>query len=222
MCNFRPSFWWTPKVITFNSWLSSKYKPNTKENHILCESVFTWEAPSKQNQVCKQKRSLLFKFCNIFDLLTFRTEKIVWWTPIFKPDFYIFSYNKQLKIIYRNFIDKFLLYHTSLRVLLRPLEDIICFTFIRAITGGHIYSDHGRKLPSLPAKVNGFFIQIKAKRERRYRNTSTQLQSRMNGNEKRLNTIPQEKWVSKWVSTSYPIAIKFLILLSNNLGTVLG
>ena len=67
----------------------------------------------KWNQECKQKPSLLFNFCNIFNLLTSRTEKIAWW-PDFKPDFYIFSFNEQLRKIYRNFIDKFLLYHTSL------------------------------------------------------------------------------------------------------------
>ena len=41
-------------------------------------------------------------------------EKIARWLPLFKPDFYIFSYNEQLSNIYRNFMDKFLLYHTSL------------------------------------------------------------------------------------------------------------
>ena len=34
--------------------------------------------------------------------------------PVFKPDFYKFSYNEQLRKIETNFIDKFLLYHTSL------------------------------------------------------------------------------------------------------------
>ena len=38
----------------------------------------------------KQKQSLLFNFCNILDLLICRTEKIAWWTPVFKPDFHIF------------------------------------------------------------------------------------------------------------------------------------
>ena len=95
------------------------------------------------------------------------------------------------RIIYRNFIDKFLLYLTSLRELLRPI--ITPAIIIPAIAGCHICSDHDRKLLSLPAKFGGFFIQIKAKSERRYRNTSAQLQSVMNGNEKRLNTISQEK-----------------------------
>ena len=35
-------------------------------------------------------------------------------TPGFKPDFYMFSYNEQLRKIQRSFINKFLLYHTSL------------------------------------------------------------------------------------------------------------
>ena len=33
---------------------------------------------------------------------------------VFKPDFDIFSYDEQLRKIQRNFIDKFLLSHTSL------------------------------------------------------------------------------------------------------------
>ena len=59
-----------------------------------------------------------------------------------------------------------------------------------------MYSDHDRKLLSLPARFGGFGTQIKTKGERRYRNTWTELQNRMNGNEKRLNTITQEKGVS--------------------------
>ena len=43
-------------------------------------------------------------------------------TPIvFKPGFYIFSYNKQLRKIIRNFINKFLLFHTSLNA------SVICY-----------------------------------------------------------------------------------------------
>ena len=66
-------------------------------------------------QECKQKQSLLFNFLNIFDLLISRAKKLVWWPPVFKPNFYIFSYTKQLRKIWRYFIDKFLLYHTSLK-----------------------------------------------------------------------------------------------------------
>ena len=36
--------------------------------------------------------------------------------PVFKPDFYIFFYDKHFRKNFRNFINKFLLYHTSLRV----------------------------------------------------------------------------------------------------------
>ena len=53
----------------------------------------------KWNQECKQKQSLLFNFCNIFDLFTSRTEKIAWLPPVFKSDFYIFSFKEQLRNI---------------------------------------------------------------------------------------------------------------------------
>ena len=66
------------------------------------------------NKECKQKQSRMFNFCNISDLLTSGTQKIAWWHPVFKPDFDIFSYNEQLRKIWRNIINKFLLYHTSL------------------------------------------------------------------------------------------------------------
>ena len=46
-----------------------------------------------------KKQSLLFSFCNIFDVLTSRTQKIAWSPPAFKPDFYIFSYNEKFKEI---------------------------------------------------------------------------------------------------------------------------
>ena len=36
--------------------------------------------------------------------------------PSFKPVFNIFSYNEQLSKILKSFTDKFLLYHTSLRI----------------------------------------------------------------------------------------------------------
>ena len=41
----------------------------------------------KWNQECKEKQSFSFNFCNIFNLLTSRTEKIAQWTPVFKPYF---------------------------------------------------------------------------------------------------------------------------------------
>ena len=51
----------------------------------------------------------MFHFCNIFDLLTSRTQKIAWWPPVFKPDFYIFSYNEQLRENRQVFIVSYLL-----------------------------------------------------------------------------------------------------------------
>ena len=54
----------------------SRNKPNTNVNPIY---QFLLEKKNKNcNQECKQKQSRLFKFCNIFDLLTSRTEEIAW------------------------------------------------------------------------------------------------------------------------------------------------
>ena len=74
---------------------------NTKLNHIFIVliSFGARNAIKKWNQECKQKQSLLYNFRDIFDLLTYRTQKIAWWPPVFKPDFYIFSYNEQLRKI---------------------------------------------------------------------------------------------------------------------------
>ena len=33
---------------------------------------------------------MLFNFCNIFDHLTSRIQKIAWWPTVSKPDFYVF------------------------------------------------------------------------------------------------------------------------------------
>ena len=97
-------------MILFKKWAQHKVK-----SCIYCVNQFFCEKRHKKwSQECKQKQSLLFIFCNIFDLLISRTEKIAWWPPVFKSDFYIFSYNEQLRKIYRNFISTFLLYHTSL------------------------------------------------------------------------------------------------------------
>ena len=41
---------------------------------------------SHWNKKCKQKQSQLFNFCNVFDLLTSKTEKIVRWAPVFKSE----------------------------------------------------------------------------------------------------------------------------------------
>ena len=67
----------------------------------------------------------MFHFCNIFDLLTSRTQKIAWWPPVFKPDFYIFSYNEQLRENRQVFIA---LYHTSLNYLKHSFFINISFT----------------------------------------------------------------------------------------------
>ena len=91
-------------MILFKKWAKHKVKW-----YISCVNQFLCNRHHKKwNQECKQKQSLLFNIWNIFYLLTSRTFSI------FKPDFYIFSYKKQLRKILRNFNDKFLLYHTSL------------------------------------------------------------------------------------------------------------
>ena len=52
--------------------------------------------PYKMKPRMATKTVSLFNFCNIFDILTSRTEKIAWQPLVFKPDFYMFSYNEQL------------------------------------------------------------------------------------------------------------------------------
>ena len=82
-------------MILFKKWAKHKVK-----SYIYCVNQFLHEKRHKKwSQECKQKQSLLFSFCNIFDLLISRTEKIAWWPPVFKLDFYIFSYNEQLRKI---------------------------------------------------------------------------------------------------------------------------
>ena len=102
-------------MILFRKWAKNKVK-----SYIYCVNQLLREKlHEKWNQECKQKQFFFFFFFNvgnIFHLLTSRTLKISWWTPVFKADFYIFFYNEQLRKIWRNLIDKFLLYHTSLRV----------------------------------------------------------------------------------------------------------
>ena len=80
-------------MIMFKKWAKHKVK-----SCICCINQFLREKRHKKwSQECKQKQSLLFNFCNIIDLLISRTEKITWWLPVFKPDFFIFSYNEQLR-----------------------------------------------------------------------------------------------------------------------------
>ena len=82
-------------MILLQKWAKHKVKSNT-----YCVNQFLRKkCHKKRNQECTQKQSLLFNFCYIFDLLTSRTEKIARWPHVFKPDFYIFSYNEQLKKI---------------------------------------------------------------------------------------------------------------------------
>ena len=44
--------------------------------------------------------------------------------------------------------------------LLKPLEDVIRFNFIPAITGGHLCSDNDRILVSLPVGFGGLAIPL--------------------------------------------------------------
>ena len=84
--------------LRFNKWFCSKNELSTKSNH--CVNQFLRKKRHKKwNQECEQKESFLFNFCNIFDILTSRTEKIAWGPPVFKSDFYVFSYNEQLRKI---------------------------------------------------------------------------------------------------------------------------
>ena len=76
-------------MILFKKWAKHRVK-----YYICCvNQVLREKCHKKWNQECKRKQSRLFGFCNIFYLLTSRTEKIAWWLPVFKPDFHIFSYN---------------------------------------------------------------------------------------------------------------------------------
>ena len=82
-------------MILLKKWAKHKVK-----SYIYCVSRFLREKRHKKwNQESKQKQYLLFNFCNILDLLTSRTQVIAWWLPAFRPDFYMFSYNEQLRKI---------------------------------------------------------------------------------------------------------------------------
>ena len=70
-----------------------------KSNIYYVDQFLRKKRHKKLNQECKQKQSLLFNFCSIFDLLTYRTQAIALWSPVFKPDFYIFPFNEQLRKI---------------------------------------------------------------------------------------------------------------------------
>ena len=71
---------------------------------------------SHKNEITNVNKSSLF--CSTFVMF------LIFWPlelrkqhgdSVFKHDFYIFSYIEQLRKIPKNFFDKFLLYHTSLR-----------------------------------------------------------------------------------------------------------
>ena len=79
-------FAWTPKIIKFDRWPCSKLF-----NYCVKSAFVRW------NQECKQKQSCIFNFCKILDLFTWRIQKIVWRPQVFKPDFHIFPYNKQIR-----------------------------------------------------------------------------------------------------------------------------
>ena len=90
-------FAWTPEINKFNKWSCSKNEPNAKLNRIFIVYIYNRIfiiRHKKWNQECEQKQYLLFNFCNIFGLLTSGTQKLAWWHPVCKPDFYIFSYNE--------------------------------------------------------------------------------------------------------------------------------
>ena len=71
-------------MILFKKWTKHKVKL-----YIYCVNQFLrGKRHKKWKQECKQKQSLLFNFCDIFDRLVSRTEKIAWWPPVFKSDFY--------------------------------------------------------------------------------------------------------------------------------------
>ena len=70
-----------------------------KSNIYYVDQFLRKKRHKKLNQECKQKQSLLFNFCNIFDLLTYSTQAIALWSPVFKPNFYIFPFNEQLRKI---------------------------------------------------------------------------------------------------------------------------
>ena len=68
----------------------------TKLNHIFIVQIrFCARIATKNETKNVNKNKLLFNFCNIFDLLTSRTQKIAWWPPVYRPGFFIFSYNEQ-------------------------------------------------------------------------------------------------------------------------------
>ena len=83
-----------------------------------------------------------------------RTEKIAWWPPAFKSDFYIFSYNDELRKIYRNFIEKFLLYYTSLNGNKKPIR----YEFHDGVKPNWYNGNMVWNMTLMPFRVVDFFI----------------------------------------------------------------
>ena len=82
-------------MILFKNWVKHKAK-----SYIYYVNRFLRKERHKNKTKNVNKNSLfLFNLCNIFDLLTSRTQKIAWWPPVFKRDFYIFSFNGQFRKI---------------------------------------------------------------------------------------------------------------------------
>ena len=78
-------------MILYKKWTKQKVK-----SYIYCvNQLFCNAIKNEAKNVKLRKTNFLFIFYNIFDLLTSRTNKIIRWTPVFKPDFQIFSYNEQ-------------------------------------------------------------------------------------------------------------------------------
>ena len=67
-------FGYPPKIIKFNRWYCLENDPSTKL-YLLWKSVLCEKHHKTWSQEWKQKQSLLFNFCNIFDLLISKTEK---------------------------------------------------------------------------------------------------------------------------------------------------
>ena len=72
-------------------------------------------------QTTSMNQNFIIRYQNFSCCYLFFPCDISMMAIVFKPGFYIFSYNKQLRKILRNFINKFLLFHTSLNAI------VICY-----------------------------------------------------------------------------------------------